>query len=144
MDPIPIDLMELGEALEDHTVTWYLDLRKGDVIPLSDDPECNEEGLESNTEVFLPIPPRASREGFAMMENFVEAMPEGEASRSLARALRLPRPFRSFKDTLFDFPEERDSWFKFRSARLREAAIEFLAANEVPWTEGGPLAGGPG
>ena len=118
---------------------WFLDLRSGEFIPWSHDPGLNEdsgfEDPEGKPEIFLQIESRPSREGYALMNDFAEDLPEGEARRALIRALGLPKPFRSFKDTLFDFPDEREAWFKFRTARLNEAAIEFLEENSVPWTK---------
>jgi len=70
-----------------------------------------------------------------VMEDYVDGLPESEARRALARALRLPKPFRAFKDTLFDFPGEREAWFAFQTQHQREAAIRFLEENEVPWVE---------
>ncbi|RYD64141.1 MAG: hypothetical protein EOP83_10490 [Verrucomicrobiaceae bacterium] len=142
VERIPVHLDELGDALyagggfAQHR--WYLDLRNGQLIPVSEYADLPEEYNEIGQlpEVFLYINPRSSNEGFRMMENYVASLPDGEAGRALARALRLPKPFRSFKDTLFDFPEERDAWFSFQAQHQREAAIEFLEKNQVPWVEG--------
>lgn len=138
MEPIPVDLMSLRDALDDNSMMWYLDLRSGDLVPVSHDPGMNEfvdmDEIRDNPEIFLKVESRPSREGFAMMEGFVDDLPEGESKRSLARALRLPRPFRTFKDTLYDFPEEEKAWFAFRTACLHKAAIRFLEVNSVPWT----------
>ena len=62
------------------------------------------------------------------MEDFVDELPEGEGCRALDRALRLPRPFRSFKDTLLDFPDLRERWFKFHHGRMLERAQAWLDA----------------
>ncbi|MEK7949627.1 UPF0158 family protein [Luteolibacter soli] len=89
----------------------------------------------SPLEIFLYIEPHSSRDGFRVMEDYVAGLPAGEAGRALARVLRLPKPFRSFKDTLFDFPEEREAWLAFQGQRQRQAAIRILEANQVPWVE---------
>ncbi len=121
---------------------WFLDLRSGDVLPLLEeehlDDDIEQEEMEENPEVFLQVETLPSRDGFAMMDSFVEELPEGEAKRALARALRMPKPFRSFKDTLLDFPEDREAWFKFQTACLHRAAVAFLEANSVPWTSRHP------
>jgi hypothetical protein len=141
MEPIPVDLEILGNALDDGgglaEHRWYLDLRNGELLVVSEFGDLPDEygEIEKQPEVFLLIEPRSSREGFRVMEDYVGELPEGEVRRALTRALRLPKPFRSFKDTLFDFPEEREAWFAFQKRRQREAAIEFLKAHEVPWAE---------
>ena len=35
--------MSLRDALDDHSIEWYLDLRSGDLIPVLDDPGLNED-----------------------------------------------------------------------------------------------------
>jgi hypothetical protein len=141
MDPIPVNLEELGNALDDGgglaEHRWYLDLRNGNILLVSEFGDFPEEydDVQEQPEVFLYIEPRSSREGFQTMEDYVDGLPEGEARRALDRALRLPKPFRSFKDTLFDFPAERETWFSFQNQRQREAAIRFLEENQVPWVE---------
>lgn len=142
MDPIPVNLEGLGNALDDGCAEhrWYLDLRNGNVLVVAEFGDFPEEYAEvqKHPEIFLRIESRSSREGFQVMEDYIDALPEGEAQRALARALRLPKPFRAFKDTLFDFPEEREAWFSFQAQRQREAAIEFLEANQVPWVDASP------
>ena len=141
MDRIPVHLDDLGNALYDGgglaEHRWYLDLRNGQLIPVSEYADLPEEydDIGEQPEVFLYIEPRSSHEGFEVMENYVDGLPESEARRALARALRLPKPFRSFKDTLFDFPEQREAWFAFQTQRQREAAIQFLEEKQVPWVE---------
>lgn len=139
MKKIPVNLDELGDALDDQGGghQWYLDLRNGKLLLVSEFADLPEEfeDIEEQTEVFLPVEPRSSHDGFVVMEDFVESLPESEVRRALARALRLPKPFRSFKDTLLDFPGEREAWFNFLGERQHQAAIRFLEENEVPWVE---------
>ena len=139
MEPLAIDLEELSNALEDHSITWYLDLRDGKVIPLVDDPEINKmtgvHRAEKQPEIFLRITPRPSHEGYAIMEDFTEGLPDGRAKHALLRALGQPKPFRRFKDALYNFPSEQEAWYKFHAARLQEAAIGFLKVNSIAWTK---------
>jgi predicted nucleotidyltransferase len=44
----------------------------------------------------------------------------------LARAIEGRGAFRRFKDALFEFPELRETWFKFHDVRMRRRAIEWL------------------
>ena len=146
MKAIPVDLEELGSVLYggiNAELEWYLDLRTGELLPISADflaemPQYKN--VAKNPETFLPIGPLSSKEGFLVMEDFVDTLPEGEARRSLERALRLPKPFRSFKDTLMDFPEVRAAWFDFEHKRHRETAGAFLEENKIEWSE--PKTGG--
>jgi len=89
--------------------------------------------VHTHPSIFLLIDPRESHIAFRDMEEFVNSLRDGEPRRALARSLRLPSPFRSFKDTLYDFPNERDKWFGFSEDRQRDDAIAWLEQNKVPW-----------
>lgn len=135
-----IDLGMISEALEDHSeMVWYLDKTTGDVFPVSDDldEELDELGgnPENNPDRFLVIDALDSHDAFRIMEDFVDTLEKGEASRSLLRALDGPKPFASFKHTLRDFPEVREAWFKFEDERMLEHAREFLSVNEIEFEE---------
>ena len=39
--------------------------------------------------------------------------------------------FRHFKDVLLDYPDERERWFKFKNARVRERILEWLESEGV-------------
>jgi hypothetical protein len=130
---LSINAGDLTEALQSQMdeAPWLLDLESGEVVQamsedVSDMPE--DEDWE-DPDRFLPIDPMDSSESFQIMEDFVDELPEGEGCRALARALRLPRPFRSFKDTLLDFPSLREQWFKFHDGRMLEYAQTWLEDN---------------
>jgi len=125
-DHLRVDAGDLIDALEYHLddASHLLDLESGEVVQAADMPE--DEDLD-DPDRFLVIPPMDSFDSFQIMEDFVEGLPEGEACRALARALRLPRPFRCFKDTLQDFPTLRQQWFQFHDERVLKYAGE--------WTE---------
>ncbi|BDU74624.1 DinB family protein [Mesoterricola silvestris] len=114
---------DLTEALEGnpYDVTWYLDLETGEVLV---DPDGG-----TNSEDLLPIEPLPSRDRFRIMEEFVENLEDGEPARSLARALRLPKPFRCFRDTLRDFPALEAAWHSVHEAGMRQLAQGWLDEN---------------
>ena len=60
------------------------------------------------------------------MEDFIALVPDRRAADLLGRAIAGRGAFPRFKDTLFEFPELRERWFRFRDTRLRRRAIEFL------------------
>jgi hypothetical protein len=136
---IPIDIEFLIHARDSHDSEFHhvLDLRDGSIHivaefdTLGDDLEWEE--VEASPEIFVIIPPRESRDAFGDMEDFLQTLEEGEARRALARALRFPKPFRSFKETLYDFPEELEKWQSFSDARKREDALTWLTDNVRDW-----------
>ncbi|GEM_PF-213516 len=117
---LEVEAADLVEALEGNGLdgTWFLDLETGEMAP--------EEGTGGD---LLPIEPLPPRDRFAIMEAFVETLPEGEAARALERALRLPKPFRAFRDTLRDFPQPEKQWHAFHAAGMRRLAQDWLDEN---------------
>jgi hypothetical protein len=123
-----VDLGDLAQALEDHSYehSWWLDPKTGEVVLWSDyveelgEPDPEERGL-------LPIDPIPSHEGYEDMQDFIDRVRDPQARRRLERAIEGRGAFRRFKDTLLDFPELREAWFRFHDARIEQRAIEWLA-----------------
>ena len=134
MAKIQIDEGALLMAIEsgDGRVQWYLDRETGDVFGLSDDNVIEEEEEirraidEDENDRYLEVPSLGSHEGFRIMERFAAALEHGSARDALFDALDHRRPFRSFKDALFGFPNVREAWFSYHEARLREHALDWL------------------
>ena len=131
-----VDVGLVAQALDDRSGNmWYLDRTNGDVFAIPQDPgDTQQEAIdlvESEPDRFLTIDPLDSRDEFVIMEDYIETLPEGEARRSLARAINAPRPFASFKEALHDFPDERKAWFQFEEGFLLESAREFLRSREI-------------
>jgi len=119
---LEIPAADLAEALEGSgtELVWWLDLETGEVAPAMDAPSSGD---------VMPVEPLPPRDRFTIMEDFVEALPEGEPARALARALRLPKPFRAFRDTLRDFPELEKPWFLFHEEGMQGLARMWLEEN---------------
>src|SRR3954464_1052241 len=119
LDPESLDLDELCTALEDHSPesTWWIHTGDGRIQP--GDP--GEDG-------WLEIGSVASHEGYRDMAEFVAGVHHRRAAELLDRAIAGRGAFRRFKDTLFEFPELRAQWFRFRGARARRRAVHWLAA----------------
>ena len=131
-----VDVGLVAQALDDRSGNmWYLDRTNGDVFAIPQDPgDTQQEAIdlvESEPDRFLVIDPLDSRDEFVVMEDYIDTLPEGEARRSLARAISGPRPFASFKHVLHDFPDERKAWFQFEEGFLLENAREFLRSKEI-------------
>ena len=143
MATVRIDVDQVCVALDDHgPTTWFVDRSNGDVFPVSDgfgdDPEFSYDKVEEDPERYCEIIPIESRDGFALMEEFTLNLNEGEARRSLERALRMRKPFRCFKDTLADFGDVRDAWFEFHNTRIERLAHEFLKGEGLDYVVGLP------
>jgi predicted nucleotidyltransferase len=118
LDPESLDLDELCTALEDHSPesTWWIHTGDGRIQP----GEPAEDG-------WLEIGSVASHEGYRDMAEFVAGVHHRRAAELLDRAIAGRGAFRRFKDTLFEFPELREQWFRYRDARSRRRALRWLA-----------------
>jgi Uncharacterised protein family (UPF0158)/Nucleotidyltransferase domain len=122
-----IDIDDLAEALEDHSYehSWWLDPKTGEVVLWSD---YAEEQGECHPEMrgLRPIDPIPSHEGYEDMRDFIQRVRDPQARNLLERAIAGRGAFRRFKDTLLDFPELREAWFRFHDARVERRAIRWL------------------
>jgi hypothetical protein len=90
---------------------------------------------------YVDIPTADSDEGYQDMEDFVETIDDDRAYELLSFALDGPRPFRRFKDALANYPDERQRWFDFKSARMRRRVIDWLASLDIePEGDAGPVS----
>jgi len=124
LDLTAVDLDALAEAMEDHSdfVRWFVDRTSGEVLAWSDDmdgPHPEEVGA-------VYVSPLRSHEAYEDLRDFVAQVPERRVRDLLSRAIEGRGAFRRFKDTLFEFPELRESWFAFHDTRMRRRAIEWL------------------
>lgn len=125
-----IDLGELTHALEDHSdlMSWWIDRRTGELHMLGDgmwDGEPVDEDFEPSPD-FLRIDPIGSRESYGDLEGFTANVRDPRAREQLERAIAGRGAFRRFKDTLQQFPDLRQAWFRFHDARTERRAIEWL------------------
>lgn len=121
LDPESVDLDGLGAALDDRTpgTARYLDPATGALVAApADGPP--PDGL-------LRVEPAGSHAGYQDMAQFVAAVHHRRAAALLDRAISGRGAFRRFKDTLGEFPELREQWFRYRDARARRRAAVWLA-----------------
>lgn len=122
LDPEAVDLDGLCAALDDHTpgVTWWLDPDTGEIRShLADVGGPRPSGRR--------IRRTESHESYQDMAQFVAAVHHRRAADLLDRAISGRGAFRRFKDTLVEFPDLRDQWFRYRDARARRRALRWLA-----------------
>ncbi|GEL19387.1 UPF0158 family protein [Pseudonocardia asaccharolytica] len=127
LDPDEVDLAELVDALADRSleISWWIDPRNGRIRSVL--PDVDREG--PGDDGWVLITPTQSRESYRDMADFVEGVQHRRAAELLDRALNGRGAFRRFKNTLFEFPELRDRWYRFRDARSRRRALDWLADN---------------
>ena len=78
-------------------------------------------------ERYIGIIPTETYESCNDMEEFIDMVSNDRLANRLSYAIRGTGAFRRFKDILLDYPNERQRWFDFKSERMKERAIEWLA-----------------
>jgi predicted nucleotidyltransferase len=127
LDLDQLDLSDLCMALEDNSPehAWWLDPSSGELEFWSefgethDDEHPDERGL-------VVVEPVDSSEAYSDMEDFANGVPDPRARDLLLRAIAGRGAFRRFKDTVFEFEELREAWFRFHDARMQRRAIRWL------------------
>src|SRR5919197_3157572 len=125
-----VDLGELSMALEDSSPDhqWLFDPRIGELVLHSEYSETEE---PPDSDELIYVEPLDSRKAYRDMEDFVSRVGEPRARDLLERAIAGRGAFRRFKDTLLEFPELRESWFRFHDALMRRRELEWLSEQEL-------------
>lgn len=123
LDPGQVDLGALAHALDDRTpgIRWFIDPERGGIHACGEDdePSAGWVAIDSTT----------TRDGYRDMSDFTAGVQHRRAAELLDRAIDGRGAFRRFKNALFEFPEVRDQWFRFRDARSRRRALDWLVEN---------------
>ncbi|MHB9131401.1 MAG: UPF0158 family protein [Armatimonadota bacterium] len=135
---LKIDAGDLQLAFESGNFesSFYVDLQTGKVVLSGDPSMCDEveeinELIEEDPGRFTFIEPMSSREGFRLMEDFVETLTSARVQDHLIQALQQRHPFRNFKDALLDYPNLREEWFAFHDEAMRDYARQWLEEHDI-------------
>ena len=75
---------------------------------------------------YVPIPQDESRQAYRDMKAFIATIGNPQLQDRLRDAINGRGAFRAFKDVLYDYPDERERWFEFKQARLRQRILGWL------------------
>jgi predicted nucleic acid-binding Zn ribbon protein len=73
------------------------------------------------------VPTRDSHESYEDMQALIETVADPGFEERLRAAIRGRGAFRRFKDVLAGYPAEQERWFAFKTARVGERVLEWLA-----------------
>jgi hypothetical protein len=65
------------------------------------------------------------------MEDFISTVKDARLRDRLWRAISGRGAFRYFKDVLEDHPRERERWFAFKDAQVRQRVLAWLAEEDI-------------
>jgi len=130
---LKIDMDELCSAMDDSSYEhcYYLDLQTGEIVFISDYADEEEMGklrdeIDENPDRYEAIPRTESYEGYDDMADFIATVEDEHLAELLEVAINGRGAFRRFKDVLTRYPDERQRWFRFKDAKMRERALEWL------------------
>ena len=143
MRKVEIDLIELIAAFDNCRIgyEYYLDIKTGEILYTFDEGmDCEEiekinEQIEDEPDRYLAIPTDSSREGYRDMEAFSDTVKDESLKEKLWIALDGRGAFRRFKNVLYDYPEERERWLKFKEERIKSRIAEWLKENKIELVE---------
>lgn len=91
----------------------------------------NDENIEIDGERYVVISPPHSGEKFKVMEEFTLEFADEKIQPELISALQGRKPFRTFKDVLLNYPDEREKWFAFEAKKLREFIEDWAESEQI-------------
>ena len=151
---LPVKLKDVVDALDEagDQFSHYMDKRTGEIFmiadeemsaaeedkPLSDYSEWQQENIDKAGEIlesdqFIQLPSQLDIHEYSIMERFAHEYEDSRTSAELLRIIKGKGAFRRFKETLFDL-NIQDAWNEFRQQEFEQIAIEWLEAENIPYT----------
>ena len=138
MARIHIDLDDFIFALEDRNlkVSYYLDIKTGDVISITGEDDFDEdysdvhiEELEENPERYFCIDKLSPGEQSDIVAEFISAV-VGDAFRQTL-ADKPIKTFKKLQESLRTFKEETEKWHAFHRSKLKQIAEDWLSEYHI-------------
>jgi hypothetical protein len=152
---VPVKLKDIIEGLEFLTDEGasYLNTTTGEVVyvtteelraaeeetPLEDFPDWQHDAIRTAGEIietdhYLPLPDKFEINEYRIMERFCSSVDDEDMRANLFNAIRGRGAFRYFKDKIHEYGIT-EAWYQYRDAALREIAVAWCEAHEIPYTE---------
>jgi hypothetical protein len=128
-----VDLDELADVLEAPLGEdgGAIDLSTGEVWAAPAIEYARDAGEDvpnfDDEERWLWVHPEGSHAGYADMEHFIATVGDPARAERLNRAIEGKGAFRRFKDTISDWPDEQERWYRFSDERRRGRARAWLS-----------------
>lgn len=130
-----VDLEQLAMALEnyflDYDTFFWVDPANGAVELWAEgvSDEAESEGWDVDSRGGVRIEPIESHEAYQDMERFISTVADSTCRDQLIHAIDRSKPFRHFKDALYDLPEIQKQWHTFHDEVMQIRAIHWLRDN---------------
>jgi hypothetical protein len=76
--------------------------------------------VEENFHEYISFQAMESHDSFKVMESFVTGIEDKSIHRRFEDAISYKKPFQNFKQLLYDYPDMREAWFKYKELWLIE------------------------
>lgn len=117
---------EILRALEDQNQFYCVDAQNLTLIPTS--------SVSADEEFFYALPEWNSANGFELREDFVSTLHSPIAKDELQRILHSGRGvFRSFKNTLREYPEVEKLWHHFKNKKMHQYIKDWYNSLREIW-----------
>jgi hypothetical protein len=155
---VRVALHEIIDGMEwqSDEMTAYLNIKTGQVVPVSDEDLAAAEAGESDSDRadweakaleiargvlagqdYIALPDRFEIDEYRIMERFALGVADAAASTHLRRAIKGRGAFRYFKDSVHDLGLAQD-WHTYRDRCYREIAIAWCETNGIEYTRDEP------
>lgn len=128
-----VDLEALAKAIDELSQDrkYFFDEKTGEVILVSAKAPLDElrkikERFDNDPSRYKIIPRVSSRDSYKDMEEFIGTVRDAKLKGRLFQAIQGEGAFKSFRDVLERFPQEKDKWFAFRQEHVHKRALDFL------------------
>jgi hypothetical protein len=133
---LTIDFEELVDAFEESDVMhhFFIDTQKNEIIYINEavDDDYKKRLEEMEDDRYLMIPARLPQDNFMIMETFVyEKIHDTKIAEKFNQTLERKKPFRNFKDLLFDYPNLLKQWFTYHREHLKNETINWLFNSNI-------------
>lgn len=132
-------IRELADALSDHPYDsygnfWYISITKQEITLRVDSVYTGVDSDPDDGEEIVKIDPLPSREGFEIMEEFVDAHP-GRHQIYLYKALAKRHPFSAFRGAVENCGLLQQ-WYDWKDEAMKEKARDWMHFNDVDFKDG--------
>lgn len=133
-----LNFEDVREAMKDQNHEWFIDPETGglcmdrETAAFEFGEDLADDMAPKDPDDVLELPWFDSSDGYRLMEKFAARLADDNASEVLETALRRPKPFRRFKDALYELPETvHNEWYLFEAEEMRRIAEDFYESEGI-------------
>jgi len=137
LSPTPSQIKEIAEQIDCGFCCYYNKI-SGEIVSIPDFEDRMDDieeffgedlaKIKKDKKNFIRIDKPSAREGFEIMEDFIEEVEDTKLRDELIKALNKKKPFGHFK-FIVENSVYRQEWFDFKTKQLQKLVIEQMPRN---------------